>query len=302
MSNSKYKKFIKIVAQHHPKLKQKDFRIFDDGWDHVVIVVSGKQAYRFPRRGYQARKMLVEARFLNQFQKRSPVRIPNYKLQYDGSLPYVIYDFIPGKIFSWRTSKTFSKKQHLRVAAQLGRFLNAMHSFSAKEARKIGIKRTHNPGVLLRGRLRTIRRRVFPLLTKVEQRWVGALYADYFASLRRHAFRWVLCHNDMAEEHILVDSEKKVLSGIIDFGDIGIGDPAFDFQFKSKYGNDFLQTVCKNYKLPRDSEFDNRRKFYEKAWRIQHISRFFGKGDRKQALIWAKRLKNYIHTNPIPVL
>ena len=38
-------------------------------------------------------------------------------------------------------------------------------------------------------------------------------------------------HSDIMPEHIIVNPKTHTLSGIIDFGDIEIGDPAYDFAF-----------------------------------------------------------------------
>ena len=37
-----------------------------------------------------------------------------------------------------------------------------------------------------------------------------------------------ITHGDFNSKHILVDPEKGVVTGILDFGNIGISDPAFD--------------------------------------------------------------------------
>ncbi|MFN8098087.1 MAG: aminoglycoside phosphotransferase family protein [Dermatophilaceae bacterium] len=45
----------------------------------------------------------------------------------------------------------------------------------------------------------------------------------------RHPERIVLCHNDLGEDHIFVDPESQELTGIIDWSDAMLGDPARDF-------------------------------------------------------------------------
>jgi len=47
----------------------------------------------------------------------------------------------------------------------------------------------------------------------------------------------------MMPEHIIVEPETHKLNDIIDFGDMIIADPAYDFTFLRKYGQKFLETA-----------------------------------------------------------
>lgn len=49
-------------------------------------------------------------------------------------------------------------------------------------------------------------------------------------------------HGDLVPEHILLDEKTGQLSGIIDFGDVALGDPAQDFLGFWTYGED---TACR---------------------------------------------------------
>ena len=42
------------------------------------------------------------------------------------------------------------------------------------------------------------------------------------------AFEPVLVHADLWQDHILLKMQEQQVSGIIEFGDVGIGDPALD--------------------------------------------------------------------------
>jgi aminoglycoside phosphotransferase (APT) family kinase protein len=47
----------------------------------------------------------------------------------------------------------------------------------------------------------------------------------------------VLIHGDITEDHILLAPDGERLSGVIDFTDAAVGDPAFDFTFLWAYGD-----------------------------------------------------------------
>jgi len=66
----------------------------------------------------------------------------------------------------------------------------------------------------------------FTLATRV---WLVALHDALLAELRRAARPVALLHHDLALEHILVAPDGARLTGVIDWGDIVLGDPALDF-------------------------------------------------------------------------
>jgi aminoglycoside phosphotransferase (APT) family kinase protein len=72
----------------------------------------------------------------------------------------------------------------------------------------------------------------------------------------------VFLHGDIYSTHLLWDSKDKKL-GLIDFSDMNIGDPAFDFAELYEYGQEFIEQVYKLYKGPKDDSF------LERAWIYQ---------------------------------
>ena len=57
-----------------------------------------------------------------------------------------------------------------------------------------------------------------------------------------------LCHNDLGTEHLLVDPATGTITGIIDWGDAAITDPAYDLALILRdLGADVLRTVLDAY-------------------------------------------------------
>src|SRR5205085_1752402 len=123
------------------------------------------------------------------------------------------------------------QEQLAALAPALAIFLSELHSFPIEQAVSVGVQE-HTPE---RWRERYLERyldlqkRVFPLLdadlrTKSERLW-----KDFLDDRAIFAFQPVLIHCDLAGEHILCDPERSTLTGVIDWGDATIGDPAMDF-------------------------------------------------------------------------
>jgi aminoglycoside phosphotransferase (APT) family kinase protein len=67
-----------------------------------------------------------------------------------------------------------------------------------------------------------------PALDRQTRAWVAATRDAFLAELARAGGPVALLHHDLATEHILVDPAGAWITGVIDWGDVWIGDPAMD--------------------------------------------------------------------------
>jgi aminoglycoside 2''-phosphotransferase len=292
--------YLKIVKAAFLDISDDKIQIFDDGWDYVVIVVNNEVAFRFPRREDYAKTLPVEVNFLEQFLSKSPVNIPKLKYQKDKEtgISYVMYDFIPGVQFTKSVSSTFSKAELLTIAKQLSLFLTAVHSFPIEKAKQLGVQQIDSLESWQK-RFTKIRKEVFPHISKSERQWVIKLFEDFLKIIKKLPIKSVLTHSDIMPEHIIVDPKTHKLSGIIDFGDILIADPAFDFTFFARYGRDFLNEAYKNYGLLRDEAFEKRRQFYEDRLVVTNLEHSLELGDKERISLHKKQIFEYVESHPL---
>lgn len=276
----KTKVFQEIITGLYPNISTDRIQIFDNGWDYVVFVIDGQKAVRFPRRPDYAKKLPVEVAFLNNFGNQLPVTVPQLVLHTDeNGPPYVTYNFIPGVKFKKIVSDTFSKEELRRIANQIGGFLDKLHSLPIEKAKKLGIKQVESLKTW-RDKLEKIRKTVFPHISKAEQDWSISIFENFFKIVPKAPIPLTVIHADIMPEHIIVNSKAHTLSGIIDFGDVEIGDPAYDFAFLAKYGKDFLNWTYETYSRPKDSAFEIRRQFYLDRLALTNLEHSIGQKDK----------------------
>lgn len=290
--------YLEIVKRRVSDFNDRKVQVFDDGWDFVVIVIDSMRAFRFPKREDYAKKLPIETRFLEFFADKSPVRVPKFKYQKDeiSGMPYVTYDFIPGVRFSKSLSRIFSKNELLATAKQMGAFLTAVHSFPVETARQLGIQQIDFLDAWQK-RLAKIKQEVFPRISEYEQKWIVKLFENFLEVITKTPIKPVVTHSDIMPEHIIVDPETHRLSGIIDFGDILIADPAYDFTLLADYGGDFLRECYRNYGLPRDETFDARRKFYRHRQAVTNLEHSLKLGDKERIMMHKRELSEYIKSH-----
>lgn len=85
--------------------------------------------------------------------------------------------------------------------------------------------------------------------------------------------RMVFCHNDLGAEHILVDVETSTITGIIDWTDAAITDPAHDFaRIARDLGPDVYRLTLASYGCPFGDADRERVAFYARCSLIEDIA------------------------------
>lgn len=298
--SNKQDTYLEIVKRKCPHIETQKIRVFDDGWDYVVIVADNRLAFRFPRRENYVRTLPIEVSFLNLFADKSPVRVPKltYRKDKKSGISYVAYDFIPGVQFTKTISNSFSKEELLIIAQQLGSFLTTVHSFPIEKAKQLGVQQIDSFDSWQK-RLTKIKKEVFLHISENEQRWIIALFENFLETITKTPIKSLLTHSDIMPEHIIVDPKNHTLSGIIDFGDILIADPAYDFTFLARYGQDFLNESYKSYGLPRDQTFEKRRQFYEDRLAVTNLEHSLELKNEERVIMHKNQLSEYVKSHPL---
>jgi len=242
----------------------------EDGWDFVVGM-AGKNAYRFPRSKAYEQKLPAEAAFLKQFKENCPVQIPDLKLHTHPQIGnYAAYPFIEGVPCSRKLVASCGEKDRNAIARTLGAFLRALHTFPVEQAMTLGIVESMT-ALFWKQRYEKMQKTVSPYIKSAQQKWINNIFTQFITIIEHDPIERTVIHSDIMPEHILINQRTHALVGIIDFGDIEIADPAYDFGFLRNYGADFLAETYKGYSLVVDSTFDERRQFYEDRLVVSYL-------------------------------
>ena len=91
-----------------------------------------------------------------------------------------------------------------------------------------------------------IQRVIFPLADQHAQRVIRDYFTPLIDGELNLGFEPCLIHGDLRQRNILYDNDEQCISGVLDFGDAGIGDPAHDIgSLLSCYGESFVHRVAK---------------------------------------------------------
>jgi hypothetical protein len=137
------------------------------------------------------------------------------------------------------------------IARGLGTFLTVLHQTPLEAVRACGVTETRIPlwEQVDRQHAR-IRSHVYPVLDPGARLFLDRLFDAFLGNARYTDRPLTLCHGDLSSDHILVEGQggRLRLSGVIDFGDVCIGDPSGDFAaWRGEYGDEFFWRVLESY-------------------------------------------------------
>lgn len=255
-----------LIQQNFPQLAIQTALPITRGWDSFVLEVNGELIFRFPMREDVTAYLQKEVRLLPILEEALSTPIPHFSYfgHGDESYPFMFvgYRKLGGLALD---DEDFTSEQLAVLAPTLAAFLNELHSFPVTWAIQNGVQE-HTP-VQWRERYQVLytdlQLRVFPLPDKELRVKSENLWENFLQDEAIFAFKTVLIHCDLACEHILCDPLHSTLTGVIDWGDATIGDPALDFVgLQRGRGKEFTERVLKSYKGKVDVEFWKRVDFY----------------------------------------
>lgn len=257
----------KAITDAFPQLVIKHIEVDSSGWDNIAVIVNHEILFRFPRRPEVAKTLEIESRLLPELRQIVSLPIPNLEFIAPG---FVGYRLIPGEPLTRELFQQLCSTERARVAQQLADFLKEIHSFPIERAIELGV--SHTPDQQLwTNCYAEIRRHVFPLLAAHERQWTQQLFETFLDDERNFRFAPVLLHGDFSPDHVLFDRRAKRITGVIDFGDARIGDPAYDFQWCEDYGEALWHELLTRYRLEIDESFFRRLEFYKRRQPLGEI-------------------------------
>ncbi|WP_141324729.1 phosphotransferase family protein [Myxococcus sp. AB025B] len=216
------------IHERFPSLATARVIHLGEGLDHQAFEVDGRFVFRFPKSDEAASHLAWEARLTAWLAPRLPLPVPLYRFL-DGpaeGTPAGLggYEKLPG---TPALLVDAGRLELSRFGRELGAFLGALHALGPAEAMGLEVPEDDDPEL---------------------EAWSAAAVEELHVAVEhghvdsQHATQWErrflerptegrgaprLLHGDFAAEHVLVDAQG-ALTGVIDWSDACVGDPARD--------------------------------------------------------------------------
>jgi aminoglycoside phosphotransferase (APT) family kinase protein len=256
----------KLLARHLPGYGVRSVARLGEGLDNAAFEVNGELVVRASKEADPARRgesVRREAALLAAVARISTLPVPEPVFS-DPEAGVVAYRRLPG-----RPLMDLPGADPARLAPALGRFLGRLHRTPLEEVEHL-VERDARPPAAWLGDVEKDYRAVFRLLPERARRRIeGFLAGKPPAGPRALAF----CHDDLGAEHVLVDAGAGEITGIIDWSDAAITDPARDLALVYRdLGPEAMRLALAHYEGPFDGADRERAIFYARCKLIEDVA------------------------------
>ena len=218
-----------------------------DGLVNDVVIVNNELVFRFPKDSLGIQSLDKKQVILKLVRQRVDMPVPVLERP---ATDLSVYPIIRGHTLQAFAFDLQEETVQDRLARQLADFLRQLHAIPPEElvAQHIPASDAARPQGHWLQMFENVERDVFPFLWTHQKEWVRAQFEPVLDGALSMSHDPVLIHGDLAPYHILWDSRKGRVNGIIDFGTSGVGDPASDFgAIISNYGERLLRRMARYY-------------------------------------------------------
>ncbi|MDQ0030455.1 aminoglycoside phosphotransferase family protein [Arthrobacter bambusae] len=209
-----------LLKEQLPGLSDLPLELVANGWDNVIYRLGKEWAVRLPRREAAAQLILHEQQYLPAYATRSPVPLPG---PVHSGQPSADYPW-PWSVTPWLEgldAGLVSQESRNAAAEDLAAFLIAIHVPAAPGAPVNPVR-----GVRLEARSAAVIDRLgdssrYPQAVRLRTLWTQACLAPPWSR------PGVWLHGDLHPGNVLLGPDGR-LAAVVDFGDLGAGDPAVD--------------------------------------------------------------------------
>lgn len=274
--------YAQTIQNNYPQLKIKSARPHEnEGQFNDILIINETYVFRFPRYPVGLETLSAELNVLDSIQGRTTLPIPNpiYRSAKPDQLgeTFMGYHMLPGRALWRQLFNTIKDEETLqKIADQLAQFLRGLHNIPLETLDR-SVPRCDTRAEWLT-MFTEFQAYLFPHMREDARTAVSHHFENYFNDPALHDFPLTLRHGDFGTGNILYDSQFAAITGIIDFGFAGIGDPAVDIASIQCFGPLFFQRLSNCY--PEMETMLKRAHFYKGTYALQEALHGAKTGDQ----------------------
>lgn len=214
--------------------------------DFTFAFTRGASVVRVARHAQAATALARESCLLARIAGELPLPVPRPQFHHRPDCPpFAIHTLVEGEVLTEASWSAQTRDARERTAVELGRFLGALHAIPVSRVAACDLASRMAPG-MARTLRASIEQTVARALSAADARRIRTFLDT--ESARVTAEPPVLLHNDLAPGHVLYDPRRGSLTGVIDFGDVVVGERARDLIYVLEdFGETFFNTVLAAY-------------------------------------------------------
>jgi aminoglycoside 2''-phosphotransferase len=267
-------RYLERIRRYMPNLRIDQLEQNSDGLMNGVLIVNGERVFRFAKDEAWIRECLgKEARVLDLVRQYVAMPVPVFDVR---EADCVSYRLLPGCGLSRNDLLCQPERTQDALAEQLAVFLRQLHGIPQEVVAQEGIPPTNATQTRKEylAFLEELEREVLPLASSQVRRIVRQHFEPLLQGWLDLSHTPALIHGDLGQQHILFDPAAGRISGVLDWGIAGLGDPAHDYGVLINcYGESFVRRMARY--TPEIGELIDRARFMsflaEPSWVLRGL-------------------------------
>jgi aminoglycoside 2''-phosphotransferase len=248
-----------------PELEIREWSQNSEGNINDVIIANQEFVFRFIKDERYLPTLAAELRILDLARPHVGLSVPTPVYR---SADCMVYPLLAGRPLARQLVLGFDPPTRAAVAGQVGTFLQRLHAIDIAAAGELPATRApvrRENWIDIQAR---VRQHIYPLLQNYQIEWADDLLNGALETPGFFEYAPALIHGDLAPYHFLFDDQRGAISGVIDFGMAGVGDPASDIGgLISIYGETFVRAIAATY--PDLERYLPRARFYAQSIELE---------------------------------
>lgn len=232
IENTEFEWVKKIIISNFENMKINHIRQLGEGWMSRAYLINHEVVFRFPKEKDGAIDTEKEIKALPNLKKHISLNIPEfiYCGKQDNSYPFVGYRLLPGEPMDEQLFCSLPSETKNKIAHQIAEFMDQISSFSVEQAKNLNIPEKNFYQYYLET-FNEVKEKAFTKINQDMQTYISFRFETYLENKDHFRYSPKLLHADLSMDHLLFDQERQELTGIIDFGDMKIGDPDYEYLY-----------------------------------------------------------------------
>ncbi len=259
--------FLPRIHSLMPGLEVQSAVISDEGLMNDVLVVNDELIFRFAKSDESAAALHSECSLLAHIRPYLMQDIPQPLADSEDAM---VYRMLPGVPLTRELLATLEKTTIQSLADQIAEFLRRLHSIPVTASLPETSAPVHyEDWVTLRAQ---VVQSIYPLLLSHQRRALDLFFERMLNDPANFNYEPTIIHADLAPYHLLYEPETRRLSGVLDFGVAGVGDPANDLGCLIQYfGERFVKRMLPVY--PTASALLPRARNYARGLELEWVTK-----------------------------
>ena len=215
-----------------------------------AYTLEARRVVRVPKHPRAVEALAREARLMETLGDRLPLATPRpvfHPPEHEGELAIAVHELLAGTELTLDLWEGIPEPERSELPATVGAFLRALHDQDPELGSAAGLPNIDHAEVMRTRSEWTAPEVPTPLAPELRSA-LHQCFAQWSADDPAWRYEPAILHADLSPGHILVDRDLGSVTGVIDWGDAVLGDPARDFIFLYEdWGLEFLDRALDAY-------------------------------------------------------